>query len=90
MNDTDVTLPGGAIAALESGQMIEAIKIVREATGLGLKESKDTVDRYLAAHPELAERTRAAGAGGGRTVLLWLALLATAVAVAMFLVQRRP
>ncbi len=31
--------------AMARGNKIEAIKIVREATGLGLKESKEAVDR---------------------------------------------
>lgn len=31
--------------ALASGNKIEAIKIVREATGMGLKESKEAIDR---------------------------------------------
>lgn len=31
--------------ALARGNKIEAIKLLREATGLGLKESKDAVDR---------------------------------------------
>jgi ribosomal protein L7/L12 len=39
-------LPAEAMAALSSGQVIEAIKIVREKTGLGLKEAKDMVDGY--------------------------------------------
>ncbi|HYM87038.1 MAG TPA: ribosomal protein L7/L12 [Pseudoxanthomonas sp.] len=39
------TLPLEAMAALSRGQLIEAIKIVREKTGLGLKESKDMVER---------------------------------------------
>jgi ribosomal protein L7/L12 len=39
-------LPAEAMAALSSGQVIEAIKIVREKTGLGLKEAKDLVDGY--------------------------------------------
>ena len=38
---TDQPIPDGAIAALQQGQMIEAIKIVRMERGLGLKESKD-------------------------------------------------
>ena len=29
---------------VQAGQMIQAIKLVREATGLGLKEAKDMVD----------------------------------------------
>lgn len=39
-------LPSEAMAALSRGQLIEAIKIVREKTGLGLKESKDLVERH--------------------------------------------
>lgn len=39
-------LPAEAIAALSRGQLIEAIKIVRAATGLGLKEAKDLVEQY--------------------------------------------
>ncbi|MBS0429678.1 MAG: ribosomal protein L7/L12 [Proteobacteria bacterium] len=37
-------LPAVARAALQRGQVIEAIKLTREATGLGLKEAKDLVD----------------------------------------------
>lgn len=39
-------LPAEALAALSRGQLIGAIKIVRAATGLGLKEAKDLVERY--------------------------------------------
>lgn len=39
-------LPAEALAALSRGQLIEAIKIVRAATGLGLKEAKDMVERH--------------------------------------------
>jgi ribosomal protein L7/L12 len=39
-------LPAEAITALSRGQLIEAIKIVRVATGLGLKEAKDLVEQY--------------------------------------------
>ena len=39
-------LPAEALAALSRGHVIEAIKIVRAATGLGLKEAKDLVERY--------------------------------------------
>lgn len=41
-------LPEEAAHALARGQKIEAIKIVREHTGLGLKESKDLVDAHEA------------------------------------------
>lgn len=59
-------LPQEALIALRSGKLIDAIKITREKTGLGLKESKYLVDRYLDTHPneqvfiqeQLAQRSR--------------------------------
>lgn len=36
-------------AAVRSGRKIEAIKLYREAHGVGLKEAKDAVDAYEAA-----------------------------------------
>lgn len=48
-------LPAAALQALERGQMIEAIKLTREATGLGLNESKEAVDAWLQDHPPPAQ-----------------------------------
>jgi ribosomal protein L7/L12 len=42
---TGIDLPPEAKAALAAGNKIEAIKLVREATGLGLAEAKDMVER---------------------------------------------
>jgi ribosomal protein L7/L12 len=39
-------LPGDVLAALRGGNKIEAIKRLREATGLGLKEAKDLVEAH--------------------------------------------
>ena len=39
-------LPPDARLALQRGNLIEAIKIVRDRTGLGLKESKELVERH--------------------------------------------
>lgn len=38
------TLPPQVMNALQRGDKIEAIKLMRQATGLGLKEAKDLVD----------------------------------------------
>ncbi|MGH8105740.1 MAG: ribosomal protein L7/L12, partial [Arenimonas sp.] len=40
-------LPDNVLEALQAGQTIEAIKLLRLATGLGLKEAKDAVDAHL-------------------------------------------
>lgn len=58
MDPLNVKLPPAAIQAIEQGRLIEAIKITREQTGVGLKESKDLVDSYLAAHPEARQQGR--------------------------------
>ena len=49
-------LPPAAVAALQLGRQLEAIKIVRQAQGLGLKDAKDRVDEYMASDPALRER----------------------------------
>ena len=62
----NIEMPHEALDAVWAGQLINAIKITREKTGLGLKESKDLVERYLKEHPQeqaliqeqLAQRSR--------------------------------
>ncbi len=38
--------PPDVVNALQQGRKIEAIRLMRERTGLGLKEAKDAVDAY--------------------------------------------
>lgn len=45
-NETN-PLPDDVLRALQQGQTIEAIKLLRLATGLGLKEAKDAIDAHL-------------------------------------------
>ncbi len=59
METDKIEIPSNAIAALEMGNKIEAIKIVRVAKGLGLKESKDLVEEYLQNDPALELRFKA-------------------------------
>ena len=44
MAESDQDSPAQVVAALERGQKIEAIKLLRELRGLGLKEAKDLVE----------------------------------------------
>jgi ribosomal protein L7/L12 len=55
-------LPPDAVRALQSGRLIEAIKIVRDRTGVDLKSAKEAVDRYAARMDEGDEDT-----AGGRS-----------------------
>ena len=66
-------LPATAIEALTKGRKIEAIKIVRQETGVGLKEAKDAVDAYVAARPELVSQRQEAS--GSSKLWIWLLIL---------------
>ncbi len=49
-------LPLAAIAFLEQGQLIAAVRATRGRSGIGLKDAKDRVDRYLAEHAGTRQR----------------------------------
>jgi len=69
--------------ALEAGRKIDAIKIYREATGKGLKDSKEFVEALMVKlKAEDPERfARASGAAGcGSAAVLGLLLLGVGVA----------
>jgi len=80
-------LPDDVLDALRGGQRIEAIKRLREATGLGLKEAKDLVEACeagVAGRPAAAAtRTPAVVSGrGGSGIGTLLAIAAVAAALA--------
>jgi hypothetical protein len=77
-------LPPDAIAALKRGSKIEAIKCVRLARGLELKEAKDAVEAYAKAHPE-ALRGNSPGLVRGSSGNWWWILLLLAAAVIGYL-----
>ncbi len=80
-------LPAAAVAALTNGRKIEAIKIVRQEWGLGLKQAKDAVESYVAAHPMLANQAREANEGA-RKLWLWPLILAMAALLVYRLLHR--
>ena len=50
MNSTP-RLPDQVISQIRAGRKIQAIKLLREAQGIGLKEAKHAVDAYILANP---------------------------------------
>jgi ribosomal protein L7/L12 len=66
MTATGSDLPPEARTALAAGNKIEAIKILREQTGLGLAEAKDIVDR---AERGADPRARVTGLSDGKLPL---------------------
>ena len=70
-------LPPQVMHALKAGRKIEAIKLLREARGIGLAEAKDAVDRVPLAQSHSAHSHRAAAkndSGVGRLLLVFVVL----------------
>jgi ribosomal protein L7/L12 len=81
----DGKLPLAATVALQHGNKIEAIRIVRREANLDLKDSKDAVDAAIAADPALQPMFAKLGAPRRRRAWLWLAtlaIIAAAIAIA--------
>ena len=77
----DQPLPEAVVAAIQSGRKIEAIKILRGETGLGLKEAKHAVDVYVQRHPDLESNLGTASESPFGRLLLIGAAVAAAIAI---------
>jgi len=79
MAERSAALPPEAIAALQRENKIEAIKIVREASKLDLKDAKDKVDVYVRNDPVLQQKFAAAQAETTGRLVRWLIFIAVAI-----------
>lgn len=52
---SSTNLPDQVVSAIQAGRKIDAIKLLRETQGIGLKEAKHAVDAYLLEHPSLQQ-----------------------------------
>ena len=69
--NTEVELPADVIAELEANRKVNAIKLLRERHGIGLKEAKQRVDAYQHRHPgSSAHQAPQADTGIGRILIL--------------------
>ncbi|WP_339410353.1 ribosomal protein L7/L12 [Pseudomonas sp. EA_35y_Pfl2_R5] len=80
MTEFDQDLPVQVIAALERGQKIEAIKLLRELKGIGLKEAKEAVDHYGSERQPGGVSVVQSGGHGGMLWLLGLLVLGVMIA----------
>ena len=79
---TDRQIPADVIRAIEDGRKIEAIKMLREATGLGLANAKVLVDRVSRIHGPKKTMPSAVteDAGTGKLLVSLLAVIVMAAA----------
>ena len=76
-------LSAEVIEAIRANRKIEAIKRLREETGLGLKEAKDAVEAWARQNPQLIPDAPRSESSVGRVVLV-AAVLAAAYAAYRF------
>lgn len=72
-------LPLEAVALLGEGKVIEAIKVVRNAGGLGLAEAKARVDAHIAQDPILRVQIETQQRAVRRKFFFWFLLVDLAI-----------
>jgi ribosomal protein L7/L12 len=84
---SDGSLPCSVVVAMRRGQKIEAIKLLREQTGLGLKEAKEAVEGYQGkADAAAGQRSPGEVPRSGR--FAWVAALVVIALVAYYFLRR--
>jgi hypothetical protein len=73
--------------AVDAGRKIEAIKLYREETGVGLKEAKDAIDHLALSRTPSMENTdmREPGSGGASAIKLVVLVAVIVVLYKVFL-----
>jgi hypothetical protein len=82
--EADRPLPAAAAAALSLGRMVDAIKHVRAAEGLGLMEAKLRVEAHVRQSPALTAQLEEQQARMKRRVIRW-AIVIDAIIIAAVL-----
>ena len=83
-------LPKAAVDALWHGNVIEAIKVVRQERNIGLKEAKDFVYVYIASQPALKKKMDQVLATAQQRFTRWLIGFLALVTVIAYLVIHGP
>jgi Ribosomal protein L7/L12 C-terminal domain len=76
-------LPLEAVTLLSEGRVIDAIKVVRNAQGLGLKEAKARVDAHLSQDPILRVQIEAQRSATRRKFFFWFVIVDLAITAAI-------
>lgn len=68
-------IPLEAVTLLNEGHLVQAIKVIRQVEGLGLKDAKDRVDAYLAREPLLQAQIEHQQRATRRRIFLWFVVI---------------
>ena len=76
------------IDEIKQGKKIQAIKLLREEKGVGLKEAKIAVETYISTHPEIKEAFESNTSEGlSQERMLQIVILVIAIAVFVLMVR---
>jgi hypothetical protein len=76
-------LPLEAATLLSEGRVIEAIKVVRKAEGLGLRDAKQRVDAHIAQDPILRVQIETQQRAARRKFFFWFVVVDFAITAAI-------
>jgi hypothetical protein len=83
-------LPKTAVQALRHGNLIEAIKVVRQERNIGLTEAKGVVEAYLASQPAIKKKMDEVLATAQQRFIRWLVGILVLAAGIAYLVMQGP
>jgi ribosomal protein L7/L12 len=74
---TASTMPVGAVAELQRGHLIGAIRAYRDSNGTGLKDAKEAIEKYLETTPHIDKQFREAARQRGVPArrILWILMI---------------
>lgn len=76
------------IDEIKQGKKIQAIKLLREENGVGLKEAKIAVETYISTHPDIQEAFESNTSEGlSQERMLQIIILVIAIAVVVLMVR---
>jgi len=76
-------LPLEAATLLSEGRLIDAIKVVRKAEGLGLRDAKERVDAHIAQDPILRVQIETQQRATRRKFFFWFVVVDLAITAAI-------
>ncbi len=81
-------VPKAAVEALRRGDLIEAIKVVRQERNVGFKEAKGVVESYIASQPAIKKKMDKVLVTVQQKFIRWMiGILVFAAGVAYFVMQ---
>jgi hypothetical protein len=76
-------LPLEAVTLLTEGRVVEAIKSVRQAEGLSLRDAKDRIDAHIAQDPMLRVQLETLQRDARRKFFFWFLIVDLAIAAGL-------